>query len=159
MNSKTILALLLCLSPLHAAETKLRIHDGSVWSDADLTKAPRTEITGKGRDGKDRIYSGIAMEVLLKLLRAPQGNALRGAEMNTAILVTAADGYRVVFSLAELDATFRKQGILLADLADGKPFDDHEGPLMLVCADDLRHSRWIRQVQSVALVKVTPPGS
>jgi hypothetical protein len=34
----------------------------------------------------------------------PQGEALRGPAMTTYVLAEAADGYRVVFSLAELDS-------------------------------------------------------
>lgn len=160
MNFKSVLALLIYLSPLLAAEPNLRFHDGTAWRLADtdtLTKLTRSEITAKARDGKMRLYSGIAISELLMSLSAPRGATLRGPTMSMALLITAKDGYQVVFSLAELDATFRQQNIILADLVDGKPLDVHEGPLMIVSAGDLRHSRWIRQVERIALVTVNAP--
>jgi hypothetical protein len=43
----------------------------------------------------------------------------------------------------------RKQNIILADGVDGKALDDFEGSRMVVAGDDLRHSRWIRQVKQI----------
>lgn len=77
--------------------------------------------------------------------------------MNREVLFTAADSYQAVFSLAELDSTFRKRNIILADQVDGKPLDDFEGPLMVVCGDDARHSRWIRRVKQLILTRATAP--
>jgi len=44
-----------------------------------------------------------------------------------------------------------KQNIILADRVDGKALDDFEGSRMVVAGDDLRHSRWIRQVKQIIL--------
>ena len=77
--------------------------------------------------------------------------------MNRVVLFTAADNYQAAFSLAELDTSFRKQDIILADQVDGKPLDDFEGPLMVVAGDDLRHSRWIRRVKQLILTRATAP--
>ena len=45
------------------------------------------------------------------------------------LVVEAADGYRAVFALPELDPAFSDRVILLADRRDGKPLDGKEGPL------------------------------
>ncbi len=162
MNSKHFLFLtaIPCLVAPAFAEPVLRVHDGTTWKDIDQAewdKLPRTEITGKARDGTEKKYSGVAMSEILKLLGAPQGETLRGGEMNRVLLLTATDNYQVAFSLAELDPAFHKQNIILADQVDGKALDDHEGPRMVVAADDLRHSRWIRQVKQIILTRATAP--
>jgi hypothetical protein len=45
-------------------------------------------------------------------------------EMATYVLAEAADGYRVVFSLAELDAGIADSEVLVADAMDGTPLGD-----------------------------------
>lgn len=45
----------------------------------------------------------------------------------------------------------RKQNLILADRVGGKALDDFEGSRMVVAGDDLRHSRWIRQVKQIIL--------
>jgi hypothetical protein len=62
------------------------------------------------------------------------------------LVVEAADGYRVVFALPELDPACSNQMILLADRRDGKPLDSMDGPLRIVVPAEKRHSRWVRQV-------------
>ena len=161
MNSKlTPLFALVCLVAPLTAEPVVRIHDGSGWKEIDEAawqKLPRAEITAKARDGKDKRFSGVPFAEILKLAGAPSGDTLRGPEMNRVVLLTAADGYQVSFSLAELDASFRKQNIILADQVDGKALDDFEGSRMVVAGDDLRHSRWMRQVKQIILTRPIVP--
>ena len=64
------------------------------------------------------------------------------------LLVEAADGYRVIFALPELDPAFTERVVLLADHRDGQPLSTAEGPLRLVVPDEKRHARWVRQVGS-----------
>jgi len=157
MNFKALIAAIFLIAPLIAAPS-LRLHDGKEWKELDaaaLAKLPRAELTAKARDGKEKRFSGIPLAEILKLAGAPSSDTLRGAEMNRVVLLTAADNYQVVFSLAELDASFRKQNIILADQVDGKPLDDFEGPLMVVVGDELRHSRWIRQVKQLILTRAS----
>ncbi|WP_052573791.1 hypothetical protein [Haloferula sp. BvORR071] len=162
MNSKHLLflAAIPCLVAPLAAEPILRVYDGTTWKDLDQetwAKFPRTEVSGKARDGIEKKFSGVAMAEILKWLGAPQGETLRGQEMNRVVLLTASDNYQVAYSLAELDPAFRQQNIILADQVDGKALDDFEGPRMVVAADDLRHSRWIRQVKQIILTRATAP--
>jgi hypothetical protein len=79
---------------------------------------------------------------------------LRGDNLATYVLVRAADGYKVVFPLAELDPAFTDRVVLLAELRDQKPLTDPEGPLRLVIPDEKRRARWVRQVTSVTVERV-----
>jgi hypothetical protein len=100
-------------------------------------------------DHKDEVYEGIPVVDLLKLAGVPQGSQLRGAAMSTMVFVEAADGYRVAFSLAELDPSMQDSGVILADKLDGRSLDDQLGPLRLVAPHDLRPARWVRMVRSI----------
>jgi hypothetical protein len=94
----------------------------------------------------DVTFEGVAVEDILRVAGVPLGEALRGVNLTTYVLIEAADGYRVVFALAELDPTFRDGPVLLADRQDEQDVPDKDGPLRLVIPDEKRHSRWVRQV-------------
>ena len=64
---------------------------------------------------------------------------LRGSHMALYLLVEAADGYRVVFALPELDRRFTERVVLLAEHRDGQPLAAAEGPLRLVVPEEKRH--------------------
>ncbi|WAC17971.1 molybdopterin-dependent oxidoreductase [Luteolibacter sp. SL250] len=160
MKSSILLPAFFCLTSLLLAEPVFRIHDGKEWRDFDASsweKLPRAEIKSMARDNTERTYSGVPLAEILKAVPVPAGPTLRGPEMERVVVITAADGYKVSFSLAELDASFRKQNVILADRVDGKPLSDHEGKRMLVCGDDLRHSRWIRQITGVVVTRPVMP--
>jgi hypothetical protein len=74
--------------------------------------------------------------------------------MAEALLVEAADGYKVVFALAEVDPAFATREIILADKRDGRGMDAKEGPLRIVAPGDKRAARWVRQVTALRVVAV-----
>jgi len=121
----------------------------------DLSKMPRTTLkVTNPHENKDETFEGVALSELLKQAGVPQGAKLKGAAMPTYVIAEAADGYRVIFSLAELDADFQDSGVIVADRMDGKPLDDNAGPLRLVAPHDKRPARWIRMLQSIKVVTV-----
>lgn len=121
-------------------------------SEKDLMNLPRTEVTGKDKDGKEHLYSGVVVAEILKQAGTPLGGQLRGKNLTKYLLVKANDGYEVVFALPELDPEFTDQIILLADKVDGKPLPKGEGPFRLVVPKDKKHARWIREVVSIKVV-------
>ncbi len=121
----------------------------------DLKKMPHTALTVTNpHEKKDQTFEGVPLEELLKQAGAPQGPKLRGPAMATYVIAEAADGYRVIYSLAELDSDFQDSGVIVADMMDGKPMGDTIGPLRLVAPHDKRPARWIRMLQSVKVVTV-----
>ena len=160
MNLKALLLAFLSLVSLLSAEPVFRIHDGKAWRDfdsAEWEKLPRAEIKAMARDKTERTYSGVPLAEILKRIPSSSGPTLRGPELAKVVLITAADNYQVSFSLAELDESFRKQNIILADQVDGKPLSEFEGKRMIVAGDELRHSRWIRQVTAILLTEPKIP--
>ncbi len=84
------------------------------------------------------------------------GKLLRGKAMAMYVLVTARDGYRVVFALPELDPDFSdaSKQIILADTADGKPLSEKQGPLRVVVPQEKKAARWIRMVETIEVVEL-----
>ena len=95
---------------------------------------------------------GVSLTELLRASKAMPAEPLRGARLASYVLVTARDGYRAVYSLAELDPTLGNRKVFLVDRCDGKPLDDEDGPLRLIAPEDARPARWVRQVQSITVV-------
>lgn len=121
----------------------------------DLAAMPRTKVTVQEHDTKVN-YEGVTLTAILEKAGAPLGAQLRGKAMASYILVTASDGYRVVFALPELDPGFTdaSQQIILADTADGKPLPERQGPVRIVDSQEKRGARWIRMVKSIEVVTV-----
>ena len=72
------------------------------------------------------------------------------------LLVVAADGYRVVLALPEVDPDLTDKMVLLADREDGKRLGADEGPFRLVVPDDKRHNRWVKRVTHIGVRPVDP---
>jgi hypothetical protein len=120
---------------------------------ADLSAMPHKSLkVTNPHDEKEEVYEGVALADLLKLAGAAEGEHLRGAAMATYVLAEAADGYRVVFSLAELDPGIQDSNVLVADKVDGHALDCKVGPLRLVAPLDKRPARWVRMVQSIRVI-------
>jgi DMSO/TMAO reductase YedYZ molybdopterin-dependent catalytic subunit len=117
-----------------------------------LVAMKTTEVNGKDRDGKERTFKGVMLWVLLDSAGVTLGKDLRGENLAKYVLVKASDGYKVVFSLPEVDPEFSDKTILLAYEADGKPLAAHEGPFRLVVPQDKKHARWIRQLKSIEII-------
>ncbi len=96
-------------------------------------------------------YEGVALSEILERAGAPLGKALRGKQMTLYLLVTASDGYRALFALAELDPAYTDKVVLLADRRDGHPLAATEGPFRIVVPNEKRHARWVRNVTTLSI--------
>jgi hypothetical protein len=119
-------------------------------SRADLEALPHIKVT----TGAPATFEGVALGTLLAKAGVGLGETLRGKRMASCLLVEAADGYRAVIALPELDPAFTDKQIVLAFLKDGKPLDDKEGPYRIVIPDEKRMARWVRQVTTLKIVDV-----
>jgi DMSO/TMAO reductase YedYZ molybdopterin-dependent catalytic subunit len=123
---------------------------------ADLKTMPRKTLTVvHPHDKKTEKYEGVALEEILHKAGVPQGEALRGPAMATYVVAEGADGYRVVFSLAELDSGIADSEVLVADTIDGAPLGDKLGPFRLVAPHEKRPARWVRMLKSLTAVRET----
>ena len=118
---------------------------------ADIAKLPHAHITLSHGD-QTTDFSGPLLSDLLRDVGAPMGVRLHGSGVNDVVFVTAADKYRVVLSLAEVDPSFHKGAkAILADQADGKPLPPKEGPYRLVIDGDLKPARSAYSVVAIEL--------
>jgi len=85
----------------------------------------------------------------------PQGESLRGLAMASYVLAEASDGYRVVFSLAELDSGILDSEVMVADTMDGAPLGEKQGPFRLVAPHEKRPARWVRTLKSITVARTS----
>jgi hypothetical protein len=128
-----------------------------VLTDAAWKKLPRQTVKAKDHSGTLATYEGVTMPTVLQEAGVALGKELRGERLANCLLVEAADGYRVAFSLAEIDPAMSDDVVLLADSKDGKPLDAKEGPYRLVVPHDKRYSRWVRQVIRLSVQRLAEP--
>jgi DMSO/TMAO reductase YedYZ molybdopterin-dependent catalytic subunit len=113
---------------------------------SEFARFPRHTVRAKDHEGKEAEFTGVPLVEVLKKAGVKFGPDLRGPALATYLVVEAADGYRAVFALPELDPAFTDRVILLADRRDGKAFSAREGPLRIIVPGEKRHARWVRQV-------------
>jgi hypothetical protein len=152
-------SLFCCLltNPVFVFGQELTIQAGTgkpvVLNRADLESLPRSKVT-TGNSGQTALFEGVALKSVLEKAGVTFGDSLRGKRLVSCVLVQAADDYKVVFALPELDPAFNDKQIVLAFLKDGKPLDTKEGPYRVVIPDEKRMARWIRQVTMLKIVDV-----
>ncbi len=101
------------------------------------------------KKGKESVWEGPTLHEILKAAGVKFSEAIRGKALANYLLVEAADGYRVVFTLPELDPPFTDLTFLLADHRDGASLGESEGRLRIVIPHEKRHARWVRNVGSL----------
>ncbi|WP_194778017.1 molybdopterin-dependent oxidoreductase [Pararhodonellum marinum] len=121
---------------------------------AELKAMPQTEVKGRDRDGEMHSFQGVLLRDLLKRAKMEFGTGLKGKSQAQYLLAEAADGYKVIFSLPEIDPEFSGKEILVAHSRDGIPLEDGVGPFRFVVPEEKLHARWIRDVVSVKLIKL-----
>ena len=99
---------------------------------ADLSKMKRITASIKDHDGKQIPYPGVAVQQILELAGVPTGKELRGKHLTKFLLVRSTDGYRVVFSLAELDKGFNDKTVILADESMKADLPAGKGPFRII---------------------------
>ena len=119
---------------------------------AALAKLPQHEVHAEAH-GKAVTCSGPTLSDVLAKVGAPQGEALRGKSLSLYVKVTGRDDYRVVYSLAELDTASHDNVPIITTHCDGKDLDDNEGPFRVIYPGEKRPARWIRQVNSIELLR------
>jgi hypothetical protein len=118
--------------------------------------APQVELRVVER-GKPIVYSGIPLASVLKdHLKGDNTMASLRALSDAVILVKATDGYQAAVSAAAAAMDPKGERYLLALRRDGKPLDERQGPVVLVIPGDPQHVRWVRMIQSLQLVRLSP---
>ncbi|MEJ0034321.1 MAG: molybdopterin-dependent oxidoreductase [Bacteroidota bacterium] len=117
----------------------------------DIGKYPQVEVKAKDREGKEHTFKGTALATVLDSAGVTLGKNLRGENLAKYVVITAADNYQVVYSLAEIDPEFTSNTVLLCTHVDGNPLPKGEGPFRIVNPADKRPARWIREIVSIRI--------
>ncbi len=120
---------------------------------AGFASLPHTKMTATIH-GALLTCTGVALIDLLTAAGVPSGDAVRGAALTTAIVARASDGYRVVFSLGELDRALGRAQVMVADRCNDAALPDGDGPWRLIAAGDTRGARSVKAVDQINVVTV-----
>lgn len=149
------LTTLLCAGRLQCQQLTIQTESGkqTVITKAEMESLPHIKVS-VGTADAPVTYEGVALEPLLEKAGVTFGQSLRGKRLASCLLVEAADGYRVVIALPEIDPAFSDKQVVLADARGGKPLDQKEGPYRIVIPGEKRMARWVRQVTTLKIVDV-----
>lgn len=112
-----------------------------VLTAADLRRMPHATVPFRDRTGKIFTYSGVPVQALLDSAGATTGRHLRGENLTKYLMITCADGYEVLFSLAELDSSFTDRIVIVADSREGGLLPANEGPFRLIVPGEKKPAR------------------
>lgn len=113
----------------------------------ELGKLDRTKVVIQAGDD-ERVYEGVCLATILQAA-GMSWDAKSYLWLDCYVVAEAADGYRVVFSIPEIDPGAARKIILLADRHNGQPLPKGEGPYEIIEADARLRGRWIRQVTAI----------
>jgi hypothetical protein len=125
----------------------------TVLSKSDIESLPHVSVSTHDAD-KPATFEGVTLKSVLEKAGVEFGHAMRGKRLASCLLVEAADGYRAVIALPEVDPEFTDKQVVLAFSQDGKPLDAKAGPYRVVIPDEKRMARWVRQVTTLKIVDV-----
>lgn len=123
----------------------------TVLARADIEALPHSKVS-TGASDAPITFEGVALGAVLEKAGIGLGESLRGKRLASCLLIEAADGYRAVIALPEIDPAFTDKQIVLAFLRNGKPLDEKEGPYRIVIPDEKRMARWVRQITTLKIV-------
>jgi DMSO/TMAO reductase YedYZ molybdopterin-dependent catalytic subunit len=154
-------ALLSSVTTVSGQTATVRIGDTGVpqpltLSAADLAAMPRTRVTASAHH-LEGTWEGVTIRELLTRAGVPEGEALRGRALSSAVVVTGADSYRIVFGIAGFDPAFTDRVAILADRKDDAPLPANVAPFQLVITGEKRPARWVRQVVSIEVTSIGQP--
>ena len=159
MNKRLLFRSLICLllsAPLaQCQQLTIQTESGkqTVLTRSDIESLPHVKVATHGSE-ISATFEGVALRAVLEKAAVEFGHSMRGKRLASCLLVEAADGYRAVIALPELDPDFTDKEVLLAYLQDGKPLDDKAGPYRIVIPEEKRMARWVRQVTKLKIVDV-----
>jgi DMSO/TMAO reductase YedYZ molybdopterin-dependent catalytic subunit len=99
-----------------------------------------------------RQFAGCLLRNVLNAAKLKEDNRL---DLRKTIVATASDGYKAVFSWAELFNTAIGDGVLVVYERDGAPLGNDEGRIALISLKDTlpgpRHVKWLSAIEVIRL--------
>lgn len=122
----------------------------SIGIDA-LARLPQQAVTAH-LDGRELTCTG---PMLAEVPGLKTGPTWHGSDaLREFVLAQGADGYRVVFSRAELEPALHARVPIIALRCAGQPLDARSGPLRIIAPADLRGARSVFRLKSLDVRRV-----
>ena len=156
MISKLVLAVAAALlaTAAHAQTLTLKGPSGQTATVTDAQLRDLHRLTVQTGWGDHHSYAGAPVSDLLALVGGPSDVKLHGPALDQIVVVTGADGFIAVMSIAETARSFRDAPVIVADEIDGKPLDAKEGPYRLIIGGELKAARSVRMITMIELRSV-----
>ena len=120
------------------------------WTASTLAALPHTTLTVYNEHIKaSQTFSGVPLIDLLTPLGLPAKP--HGKEFQFYLVAEGSDGYKVVFSVAEVTPDVHDATVIVAETVDGKALAG-SGPLQLVATGEKRPARWVRNLVAVRVL-------
>jgi hypothetical protein len=145
-------------APNPSTHLTIKTYEGKTLtlSPEELAALPHKSVSVFNAHSKaNETYSGVPLADLLSKVGVPLGENVRGKLFLTGVVASGADGYGVLYSLAEVDPSIHTGDVIVADTVDGKKLDK-DGAFKMVSSEERRPARWVRNLASISVVKVEP---
>jgi hypothetical protein len=120
------------------------------WTPAALAALPHKTFTVCNvHVGANQTYSGVPLIDLLARLGVPAKP--HGKDLRLYLVAEGSDGYKAVYSVAEVNPDVHDATVIVADSLDGKALAG-SGPLMLVATGEKRPARWVRNLVAIRVL-------
>lgn len=121
----------------------------ATWSPEAFAALPHVSLKAFNEHAKaNQTYSGVPVMALLKPLGVP--DKPHGKDLRLYLLAEGADGYGVVFAVAEINPDIHLGTAIVADSMDGKPIGE-DGAFKLVLEGEKRPARWVRNLATIKI--------
>lgn len=111
-------------------------------------------VMAKGHDEKVHRYSGVTLADILTKAGVSLGEDAKRKTVSSYIVITAADNYKAIYALSEIDPLFASRSIILVDKEDKKILPASNGPFQVIVPGEKKYGRWIRQVTAIQVFQV-----
>ena len=145
-------------APSPSTQLTIKTYEGKTLtlSPEELAALPHKSVSVFNAHSKaNETYSGVPLADLLAKVGVPLGESVRGKLFLTGVVASGADGYGVLYSLAEVDPSIHTGDVIVADTVHGKKLEK-DGPFKMVSSEERRPARWVRNLDSISVVKVEP---
>lgn len=120
------------------------------WTPAALAALPHTTLTVFNVHANAcQTYTGVPLMDLLIKLGVPSKQ--HGKDLRLYVVAEGSDGYKAVYSVAEVNPDVHDGTVLVADTLDGKALPGAE-QFQLVAKGDKRPARWVRALVSIRVL-------
>ena len=121
------------------------------WTPATLAALPHRTLTVFNEHLKaNQTFTGVLLMDLLTPLGVPAMQ--HGKDLRLYLVAEGSDGYKAVYSVAEVNPDLHEGTVIVADGLEGKPLPG--GALQMVAAGEKRPARWVRSLAAVRVLAV-----